>query len=510
MSEDKGGNAKALLAELKTRAAEVDDINRASAVLSWDQATHMPNGGAAGRGRQMATLQRIAHEKGTDPQIGRLLDGLSAWAEKISTDNDDGALVRVVRRGYERSTKVPNSLVGALAEHTAAMYDTWSRARPANDFSMVRPGLEKTVDLSRQLAECFAPYTHVMDPLIDMADYGMRVSSVSAIFGELRSQLVPLVSAVTAQQAADDSVLHKAFPEKKQWDFGMAVAKKIGYDLNRGRQDKTAHPFMTSFGLGDIRITSRFREDDLGDGLFSTMHEVGHALYEQGIDMKYDGLPLADGTSAGVHESQSRLWENLVGRSMGFWEYFYPKLQRKFGKQLNDVPLETFYRAINKVSRSLIRTDADELTYNLHVIIRFDLERQLLEGTLAVKDLPDAWRARYKSDIGIEPPNDSDGCLQDVHWFSGVVGGVFQGYTLGNILSAMFYNAALAANPDIPAQIRAGRFSLLHSWLKKNIYRYGSKYTAPELIERVTGGPLTIAPYMAYLKTKYGALYGLK
>jgi carboxypeptidase Taq len=500
-------NEKQLLAELKTRIAEIDDLRRVMELLNWDQSTYMPEGGAAGRGRQMATLMRIAHERINDPAFGRLLDGLQRWSEGVSPDNDDGAVVRTARRAYERFTKVPTQLVGELAEHNAQMYSLWMRARPANDFGMVRDGLAKTVDLSRQVAECYAPYEHIMDPLIDERDYGMRVSSVSAIFAELRAALVPLVDKVTAQAPADDSFLRTHFPEKKQWDFGLAVAKKFGYDFERGRQDKTAHPFMTSFGHGDIRITTRFREDDLGDGLFSTLHETGHALYEQGIDAKFEGTFVNEGTSAGVHESQSRLWENLVGRSLGFWEFYYPKLQRKFGKQLKDVTLDHFYRGINKVSRSLIRTDADELTYNLHVIIRYELEQALLEGTLAVKDLPEVWRARYKHDIGIEPPNDTDGCLQDVHWFGGSVGGVFQGYTLGNILSAAFFDAAVKAHPDIPAQIRAGRFSTLHGWLRKSIYRHGSKYSAPELIQRVTGGPLTIAPYVAYLKTKYEALY---
>jgi carboxypeptidase Taq len=500
-------NEKALLAELKTRAGEIDDLMRALAVLTWDQSTYMPVGGAEGRGRQMATLGRIAHERLTDPAVGRLLDGLQAWSDKVSPDNDDAAMVRVMRRAFDRGTKVPGHLVSALAEHSASMYALWARARPANDFGMVRDGLARTVDLSRQMADCFAPYDHVMDPLIDASDYGMRVSSVSKIFGELRAALVPLVNRVTAQAPVDDTFLRTHFPEKKQWDFGLAIAKKFGYDFKRGRQDKTAHPFMTSFGHGDVRITTRFREDDLGDGLFSTLHETGHALYEQGIDAKFDGTPLADGASAGIHESQSRLWENLVGRSYSFWVYYYPKLQRKFGKQLKDITLDQFYRAINKVSRSLVRTDADELTYNLHVIIRFDLEQALLEGKLAVDKLPEAWRARYAQDIGVAPSDDADGCLQDVHWYAGVVGGAFQGYTLGNILSVSFYNAALAAHPSIPDQIKAGRFTTLHTWLRKAIYRHGAKYTAPELVERVTGRALSIDPYVSYLTEKYDRLY---
>jgi carboxypeptidase Taq len=502
-------NPTEALTELKGRLTEVDDINRAAAVLGWDQATYMPSGGAPARGRQLATLGKLAHARATDPAIGRLLDTLQPWAEKRSPDSDDAALIRVARRNYEQSQKVPGALVGELNEHLALSYDTWTRARPANDFAMVQPLLEKTVELSRRMAECFAPYEHIMDPLIDMGDYGMRVSTVTPIFAELRSHLAPMVKAITAQTPADDSVLKRSYPEQKQWDFGVNVVKRMGYDLSRGRQDKTHHPFCTTFSIGDVRITTRFQENDLGDGLFSTIHEAGHAMYEQGVDTGLEGGPLAGGTSSGVHESQSRLWENIVGRSRGFWEFFYPKLQRKFGKQLDDVPLDVFYRAINKVSRSLIRVDADEVTYNLHVIIRFDLEQQLLDGRLAVKDLPEAWRARYQSDLGVSSDDDKDGCLQDVHWFAGPVGGAFQGYTLGNILSGQFYEAALKANPEIPDQIRAGKFGVLHRWLQKSIYKHGSKYYAPELIQRVTGGSLDTGPYVRYLKTKYGALYDL-
>jgi carboxypeptidase Taq len=266
---------------------------------------------------------------------------------------------------------------------------------------------------------------------------------------------------------------------------------------------------MTKFSLGDVRITTRVKENNLGEALFSTLHESGHAMYEQGINLDYEGTPLADGASAGVHESQSRLWENIVGRSRGFWSHTYPRLQATFPDQLGDVPLDAFYRAINKVQRSLIRTDADEVTYNLHVMIRFDLELALLEGNLSVKDLPETWDARYDSDLGTRAPDHRDGVLQDVHWYGGLVGGAFQGYTLGNIMGALFYDQALAAHPEIPAGIEQGQFGTLHGWLKENIYQHGSKFTANELIERVSGGPLTIEPYIRYLRTKFGELYDL-
>jgi carboxypeptidase Taq len=499
----------ARLDELKTRLLEANDLGSAAAVLRWDQATYMPPGGAGARGRQVATLGRLAHERFTDPAIGRLLDALEPEVQDLPFDSDEASLVRVTRREYERAIRVPAPFVAELGEHDALSYQAWTEARPANDFARVRPLLERTLDLSRRLAGFFPGYESIADPLIDYSDYGMKAARVRALFAELRARLVPLVRAITARPAADDSCLKQAAPEAEQLAFGLEVIRGYGYDFTRGRQDKTHHPFMTKFSLGDVRITTRVRENDVTDALFSTLHECGHALYEQGIRREYEGLPLAEGASAGVHESQSRLWENLVGRSRGFWEHFYPRLQAVFPAQLGRVPLETFYRAINKVERSLIRTDADEVTYNLHVMLRFDLELDLLEGRLAVQDLPGAWRTRMKADLGIEPPDDRDGVLQDVHWFAGLIGGQFQGYTLGNILSAQFFEAAVAAHPGIPGEIAQGGFGTLHGWLREHVHQHGAKFTAAELVERATGRPMTIEPYLRYLGGKYRALYGI-
>ena len=498
------------LTELKQRLMEVNDLNRAAAVLGWDQQTYMPPGGAPARGRQMATLQGIAHQKLTDPAVGRLLDDLRPYEESLPYDSDDASLIRVTRREYERLVRVPPAFVVELATHGAASYQVWTEARPANDFKRVQPYLEKTVDLSRQYANFFPGYDHIADPLIDTADYGMKASSVRVLFDELRTAMVPVVQAITSEPPADDSCLHRHYPEAQQLTFGLDVARRLGYDLQRGRQDKTHHPFTTTFSIGDVRITTRVDEGYVGDCLFSVIHEAGHAMYEQGIDTAYEGTPLAGGTSAGVHESQSRLWENVVGRSRGFWEYFYPQLQDTFPDALRSVPLETFHRAVNKVMPSLIRTEADEVTYNLHVMIRFGLELELLEGKLAVRDLPEAWHARYRADLGVTAPDDRDGVLQDVHWYYGVVGGVFQGYTLGNIMSAQFYEAALAAHPDIPEQIRRGEFGTLLAWLREHVYRPGSKFTTAELLERATGQTLSIQPYLRYLRNKYRELYSLE
>jgi carboxypeptidase Taq len=404
---------------------------------------------------------------------------------------------------------MPASLVSEFHEHTARIYQAWTEAKPRNDFEAVRPLLETTLDLSRRMSACFPGHEHVADPLIDFSDQGMKASSVRELFARLRARLVPMVRAIAQRPVADDSCLRRHAPAADQLAFGLEVARAFGYDLQRGRQDLTPHPFMTKFSLGDVRITTRVREDDLTDSLFSTLHEAGHAMYEQGIDSSYEGTPLANGTSSGVHESQSRLWENLVGRSRGFWEHFYPRLQAAFPGRLDGVTLDVFHRAIHKVERSLIRTDADEVTYNLHVMLRFDLELDLLEGKVAVKDLARVWRERFEADFGIPVPDDTRGVLQDVHWYSGPIGGAFQGYTLGNILSAQFFAAAVKAEPGIPDGIRRGEFGALHGWLREHVYRHGAKFTAHELVERATGGPLSLEPYLDYLWSKYQPLHGL-
>ena len=501
--------AEARLAELRRRLFEISDLNSAGAVLGWDQATYMPAGGATARARQGATLSRIAHEKFTDAGLGRLLDELQSHADGLPADSDEACIIRVTRRDFEKAIKVPADFVARWNEHSSASYDAWTRARPADDFAAMRPLLEKSLDFSRRFADFFAPYKHVADPLIDGPDEGMTTAKVQSLFTELRAELVPIVRAIAAQPPADDRCLFGSFAEAPQLDFGLAVVKRFGYDLARGRLDKTHHPFCTKFATGDVRITTRVREDNIGEALFSTLHEAGHALYEQGVSPNLEGTPLNCGASAGVHESQSRLWENVVGRSRGFWQHFYPELRRAFPEQFTRVPLGTFYRAINKVERSLIRTDADEVTYNLHVMMRFDLELDLLEGRLEVKDLPEAWRARFAADFGITPADDRDGCLQDVHWYAGSVGGGFQGYAIGNILAAQLYAAACAAHPEIPQEMTRGSFSALQGWLRQNLYGHGRKFPPDALIMRATGKPMSIAPYMAYLRGKYSELYTL-
>lgn len=494
---------------LKNLLTATSDLRSAASVLYWDMTTYMPPHGAAARGRQLALLSRLAHDRFVDPAIGRLLDDVQPYIEGLPDDHDDAALWRVTRRAYDLETRVPSDFVAEATEFSTVIYDAWTRARPANDFDSVRDLLKRALDYSRRYADFFAPYDHIADPSIDQVDFGMKTATVRALFARLREQLVPIVAAITAQTPTDDAVLRRHYPEAAQLAFGLDVIKDYGFDFSRGRQDKTHHPFMTRFSTGDVRITTRVDEHFFNDALFSTLHEAGHAMYELGIDPAYDGLPLGGGTSAGVHESQSRTWENIVGRSRAFWSHYYPALQQYFPTQLSDVPLDMFYRAINKVTPSLIRVDADEVTYNLHVMIRFEIEAALLEGSMEIDDLPRVWNERYTQDLGITPRDDKDGCLQDVHWFGGGFGGQFQGYTLGNLISAQFYDAALKAHPEIPTEIGQGKFDALHTWLKDNVYVHGSKYTAPELVRRVTGADVQVEPLIGYLRRKYGELYTL-
>jgi carboxypeptidase Taq len=504
------GSAEQMLVELKRRLREISDLNASADVLNWDQATYMPEGGTGARGRQRAMLCRLAHERAVAPALGRLIDTLARHGETLPYDSDDASLIRVAHREYQKKIKIPPDHVACATARSSASYDAWTRARPANDFAAMVPYLERTLDLSREYSSYFAPYENVADPHIDDADEGMTTATIRKLFGELKHQLVPMVRAICEQPAADDSSLRRTFAKGPQFDFALHVAASLGYDLKRGRLDLTHHPFCTRFSAGDVRITTRVNGNDLGDALFSTLHEAGHGMYEQGISTVLDGSPLGRGVSAGVHESQSRLWENVVARSRGFWDHFYPSLQRTFAEQLSSIPLATFHRAINKVARSLIRTDADEVTYNLHIMLRFDLEIKLLEGDLRVKDPPEAWHAAMQADLGIAPSDDRDGCLQDAHWYSSYIGGQFQSYTIGNILSAQFYAAALEAHPDIPREITSGEFGTLHSWLRENLYRHGSKFAPNDLVKRATGTVMHTEPYLDYLREKYGALYRLR
>jgi carboxypeptidase Taq len=503
-------SAERKLLELKQRLLEISDLGAVGSLLNWDHATYMPKGGAAARARQGALLSRLRHERAVDPALGKLLDDLLAYAESLPFDSDEASLIRVSRRDFEKARKLPADYVARASALGSASYDAWTAARPANDFAAMQPYLEKAIDLAHEYADYFAPYQHVADPLIDNAEEGMTAAMVTGLLARLKGQLVPIVRAIADQPIPNDDCMRGFFTEAAQLAFSLSVVKRLGYDLERGRLDKTHHPFCSRFSLGDIRITTRVDERKFGSALFAAMHEAGHALYEQGVAPALEGTPLGTGASWGVHESQSRLWENLVGRGRPFWEHFYPLLQDEFPDRLKATGFETFYRAINKVQRSLIRTDADEVTYNLHIMLRFGLELELLEGHLRVKDLSEAWRARMKADLGIAPDDDRDGCLQDVHWYGvSTIGGAFQSYTIGNILSAQFYAAAVKAHPGIPGEIAQGEFGTLHGWLRTHVYQHGRKFGPGELVVRATGADMSIEPYIGYLCAKYSELYRL-
>lgn len=500
---------KEKLAQLKEQLAEIYDLQTASALLGWDQQTYMPAGGAEQRGNQLSTLGTIAHNKFTNEEVGKLLEDLATYAaNELDPESDDARLIKVTRRQYDKQTKVPAEWVAEFARTTTMANQVWQEARSENDFAKFQPYVEKIFSLRRQYAQLFAPFDHIYDPLLDDFEPGLKTAEVQAIFNDLRLNQVALLQAITERTQVNNSFLHLKYDENKQWDFGVEVITKFGFDWKRGRQDKSAHPFTTNFSIDDVRITTRIKPEDLVPALFGTMHEAGHALYEQGVSHDLERSPLASGTSLAIHESQSRLWENLVGRSLPFWEYFYPRLQEVFPSQLSAVPLDRFYKGINKVQPSLIRVEADEATYNLHIMLRLELEIALIEGSLDVKDLPEAWNSRMQEYLGVTPPNDADGVLQDVHWSSGLIG-YFSTYALGNLVSAQLWERINNDIPTLSKQIREGKFEELLSWLIEHIHRHGSKFEPQELVEHVTGSKIDPAPYMRYLETKYGEIYGL-
>jgi carboxypeptidase Taq len=494
------------LQQLKNLLAEIEDLNYVIALLDWDQQTYMPPAGAENRGHQLATLRQISHTKLVSEEIGRLLDDLQPYASQLDAESFDACLVRVTRRKYKKETKVPNEWVADFALTTTAAHEAWAKARAENDFAHFQPYLERILDLAHRYAGFFAPYDHVYDPLLDVFEPGMKTDDVKAIFGVLRPQQVNLLKQVASRPQVDSSFMTLDYDESIQWKFGVEAITKMGFEWDRSRQDKTLHPFTTSFGWGDVRITTRFSSNYLASALFGTLHEAGHAMYAMGSDKSLDRSPLFDGASSGIHESQSRMWENLVGRSFPFWQHFYPRLQELVPSQLGNVPLEVFYKGINKVQPSFIRVEADEATYNLHIMLRMELEIALMENQLMVKDLPEAWNTRFKEYLGITPPDNSKGVLQDVHWSGGMIG-YFPSYALGNLIGAQLWERINADIPDLPEQIRQGEFSAWLTWLRDKIHRHGNKFEPQQLIQRVTGSKIDPAPYMRYLETKYRAIY---
>ena len=503
-------NTNDTLQELKDILAEVTDLNRAAAILEWDQETYMPPGGLQSRAEQVSTLYRLAHVRFTSDEVGRLLDHLEDELANRPFDSDEASLVRVTRRDYDQDRKLSADLVAEVARAGTIAQPVWQKARRDENFSLFEPYLETNVELNRRIADAIGYEDRPYDALINRSEPGMTTADLEKIFAELKRAIVPLTADIARHaDQVDDRVLYRGFDPDLQLAYALQVVKRLGYDLERGRQDISTHPFSTAFGPGDVRITTRVSKDFFNECLFGSIHESGHAMYNQGMGQNIDRTPLWGGASPGVHESQSRLWENLVARSLPFWRHFYASLQVTFPEPLRGVDDEAFYRAVNRSYPSFIRVEADEVTYNMHVLLRFELENEMLEGTLKVKDLPEAWKARFKSYLGLNVPNDREGALQDVHW-SYVSFGIFPGYTIGNLISAQLMEKIRVDIPDLDAQILRADFAGLLGWLRRNVHRHGRKFTPNELLERATGRPLTAAPWIAYVQQKFAALYGLQ
>jgi carboxypeptidase Taq len=497
------------LNDLKERLSDIHHLHMAAALLDWDQQTYMPPLGVAARAEQRATLSKLAHTLFTGDETRSLLERAEQEGAGLPLDSDDGALLRVARRDLDKATRIPTELVVEFARVTALAQEEWAKARAANDFPAFAPWLEKIIDLTRRTAEALGYEERLYDALLDQYEPGMTAAQIDAIFGGLKQETVPLARAIFERvDAVDASVLTRDYDEEKQRRFAEKVLADCGFDFQGGRQDRSVHPFCTHFSRSDVRITTRYDRNFLSMALFGSLHEMGHGLYEQGVGESLEGSILASGASLGLHESQSRLWENLVGRSRPFWQRYYPDLQAVFPVALGDVSAEAFYRAMNRVAPTLIRVEADEVTYNLHIILRYELENALLEGRLSVADAPEAWNAKMEELLGIRPSTNAEGILQDVHWSIGIMG-YFPTYSLGNILSVQLWEKALADVPSIPEDVARGEFRPLLAWLRENVHQHGRKYLPGELIRRVTGSPLTAEPYVRYLRTKFGEIYGV-
>ncbi len=496
------------LQKLSNLMAEITDIYHSLALLSWDQQVYMPTGGASERGKMMGTLGKIAHEKFLSEEMGSLLAILKKFLPELDPDSEAYRIIDVTAQDFEKTVCVPSSFVVERALITSTAQQAWMEAREKSDYSIFRPHLERLIELNQQFVTFYPTADHPYDILLDSFEPGMKTAGVESIFSSLLPRQVELIKAISQCPQVDDGFLHLEYDQKRMWDFSAKVASAFGYDWKRGRQDPTAHPFCQSIGIDDVRITSRWVRDLPFALLFGTMHETGHALYDQGIGHTWSRTALEGGTSLGIHESQSRLWENIIGRSRPFWEYFFPQLQEVFKTQLGNVSLDQFYRAINKVKPSFIRVEADEATYNLHIMLRLELEIGMLEGSITARDLPEIWNTKMKDYLGIYPPDDAHGVLQDIHWSSGMFG-YFSTYSLGNIISAQLWEKFKSMDPDIDEQIRQGDFSSLLSWLRVKIHQYGRKYKPQELILRVTKSPIDSEPYMRYLNSKYKDIYAL-
>ncbi len=503
--------------KLRGLCSTIYDLVGANQVLSWDEQTYMPPGGGEGRARQLATLQRLAHELFINDEFGAALEAAVAEGADLDPDSDEAGILRRLKRDFDKSHRVPAEWVEEFAGAKSRAFQIWRQAKLDSDFKAFQPELERILSLRRAYAEMHPTDGQLYDALLDDYEPGIKASEVRAVFDQLRPRQVELVRSIAESPAAvDESILQRPFDIKQQWDFGLEVIESLGYDFRRGRQDEAPHPFTITLHLDDVRITNWPSAEAFGSILFASMHEAGHAMYEQGISPAMRGFPTLSGAtldpshsvSLGMHESQSRMMENLVGRSRAFWRGYYPRLQATFPSELEGVDLETFYRAINRVKPTLIRVEADEATYNLHIMLRFEIEMGLVDGSLAVADLPEIWNAKMQEYLGLTPPDDRSGVLQDVHWSDGYIG-YFPTYTLGNLIASQLWVHIQRDLPDLDRQIEQAQFSDLLAWLREKVHSQGAKYEPMELLRRITGEGLTAEPYLQYLTEKYSEIYAL-
>lgn len=481
-----------------------------SELLGWDERTMLPPAAGGYRAEQMTVLSGLLHDRQTDPQLGQWLEELSSGPDAADPTSDRGVTIRRLKRRYDKQVRLPRRLVEELARTRVLSERAWEEARRQSDFATMRPWLEKMFALTREKADALGYPEQRYDALLDDYEPEARTARVAQVLVGLRAELVPLVEAIgQSGRQPDVSLLERRYPVAVQEQFGRQAAERIGFDFHRGRLDVTAHPFCCGVGPDDCRITTRYNEHFFNEAFFGILHEAGHGIYDQGLPTDQYGLPLGEYVSLGIHESQSRLWENLVGRSHAFWEHFFAPAQQAFPEALGHVALDDFYFAINAVRPSLIRVEADEATYNLHILIRFELELALLNEELPVADLPGAWNEKYRQYLGIQPPNDAEGVLQDVHWSAGLIG-YFPTYALGNLYGAQFFAAADRALGGLAPQFARGDFVPLRQWLRDEIHAHGQRYNSEELVQRVTGQPLSSAALMRHLRTKLGSIYGLE
>jgi carboxypeptidase Taq len=489
----------------KNHLQKIADVAYSIAVLSWDQETYMPENGANFRAQQISTLSGLHHKLYTAPELETLLEKL---ANDHSLTIKQQKNILLTKETFDKQKRYSTEFVELMSKTISNCFQAWQSAKEKNDFSIYAPELEKLVALKKQECDILGYKKHPYDAMLNEYEKGITTDEISLLFDQVKKELVPFVKQISESKQVNDSFFFQYFDKDKQWDFGIDLLKQMGFDFTAGRQDKSSHPFTTSFSPQDVRLTTRIQENDLSEMIWSCIHEGGHGLYEQGLAIEEYGMPLGEAISLGIHESQSRLWENNVGRSLPYWKHNINLIKSYFPEQLKEVSAENFYFAMNKVSPSLIRTSADELTYHFHIMIRFEIEKALFENTIQVKDLPAIWNEKYKNYLGLDVPSDAQGVLQDIHWSHGSFG-YFPTYSIGSFYAAQFFAQAKKELNQFSTQIENGKLTDLLSWLRNKVHKHGRFYTSNELCQEICGEPLNVSYFMEYIKTKYSEIYNL-